>query len=129
MIRRPPRSTLFPYTTLFRSGQHDREPRPGAQLVEKPAELVVGAQDGVDALAGERAELVADAVDGGDREREEIGPAALLAEAQRLHRRARDPQRHRRRSGRISYRFVEVFAGDELVRKSGTELVARDGAR
>src|SRR5258708_11694440 len=26
MIRRPPRSTLFPYTTLFRSGQHhDRE--------------------------------------------------------------------------------------------------------
>src|SRR3712207_6873576 len=24
MIRRPPRSTLFPYTTLFRSGQHIR---------------------------------------------------------------------------------------------------------
>src|SRR2546430_15701219 len=24
MIRRPPRSTLFPYTTLFRSGQDDR---------------------------------------------------------------------------------------------------------
>src|SRR2546430_5225716 len=24
MIRRPPRSTLFPYTTLFRSGQHHR---------------------------------------------------------------------------------------------------------
>src|SRR3712207_8852319 len=23
MIRRPPRSTLFPYTTLFRSDQHD----------------------------------------------------------------------------------------------------------
>src|SRR6266576_2213968 len=27
MIRRPPRSTLFPYTTLFRS-RHDRQPRP-----------------------------------------------------------------------------------------------------
>src|SRR6266568_5847117 len=27
MIRRPPRSTLFPYTTLFRSG-----PAPGARL-------------------------------------------------------------------------------------------------
>src|SRR2546428_7347427 len=26
MIRRPPRSTLFPYTTLFRS--HERDPRP-----------------------------------------------------------------------------------------------------
>src|SRR5689334_24054814 len=24
MIRRPPRSTLFPYTTLFRSGRSDR---------------------------------------------------------------------------------------------------------
>src|SRR3989442_11661420 len=24
MIRRPPRSTLFPYTTLFRSHDHDR---------------------------------------------------------------------------------------------------------
>src|SRR2546430_7663495 len=29
MIRRPPRSTLFPYTTLFRSGQ-DRLATPGA---------------------------------------------------------------------------------------------------
>src|SRR5437764_4685164 len=26
MIRRPPRSTLFPYTTLFRSGGGDRRP-------------------------------------------------------------------------------------------------------
>src|SRR3712207_7258171 len=25
MIRRPPKSTLFPYTTLFRSLQHERE--------------------------------------------------------------------------------------------------------
>src|SRR3712207_7555435 len=30
MIRRPPRSTLFPYTTLFRSGQ--REPGEGDVL-------------------------------------------------------------------------------------------------
>src|SRR2546427_4590354 len=27
MIRRPPRSTLFPYTTLFRSRGHGRPPR------------------------------------------------------------------------------------------------------
>src|SRR5437762_10335236 len=27
MLRRPPRSTLFPYTTLFRSGFHDRQGR------------------------------------------------------------------------------------------------------
>src|SRR2546430_8266229 len=30
MIRRPPRSTLFPYTTLFRSDDH-RGDRPGAR--------------------------------------------------------------------------------------------------
>src|SRR3712207_8158846 len=30
MIRRPPRSTLFPYTTLFRSGDG---PRPGERLL------------------------------------------------------------------------------------------------
>src|SRR5256885_10599001 len=28
MIRRPPRSTLFPYTTLFRSGRADRRSAP-----------------------------------------------------------------------------------------------------
>src|SRR2546430_6794999 len=28
MIRRPPRSTLFPYTTLFRSGGHDAQSFP-----------------------------------------------------------------------------------------------------
>src|SRR4051794_41246778 len=34
MIRRPPRSTLFPYTTLFRSAgsARDGHPRPGRQL-------------------------------------------------------------------------------------------------
>src|SRR3712207_8598427 len=30
MIRRPPRSTLFPYTTLFRSRPRDRPPLPRA---------------------------------------------------------------------------------------------------
>src|SRR3712207_8139765 len=29
MIRRPPRSTLFPYTTLFRSGSGNGDARPG----------------------------------------------------------------------------------------------------
>src|SRR5256885_11037036 len=34
MIRRPPRSTLFPYTTLFRSVEHRRaaEVRPGDRV-------------------------------------------------------------------------------------------------
>src|SRR2546430_4488361 len=39
MIRRPPRSTLFPYTTLFRSQDGDdrnREGEPGGPRVQKP---------------------------------------------------------------------------------------------
>src|SRR2546427_5002462 len=42
MIRRPPRSTLFPYTTLFRSRAYGGEPRakPRPQLVCAQRELV-----------------------------------------------------------------------------------------
>src|SRR3712207_7517851 len=39
MIRRPPRSTLFPYTTLFRSGPDD-------QLPHRPARVVVAGTSG-----------------------------------------------------------------------------------
>src|SRR3989475_8687536 len=38
MIRRPPRSTLFPYTTLFRSRQH--EGARGDQLEEPPTRVL-----------------------------------------------------------------------------------------
>src|SRR5260370_19597981 len=34
MIRRPPRSTLFPYTTLFRSGKINRHHEAGHDLIE-----------------------------------------------------------------------------------------------
>src|SRR3712207_8888853 len=34
MIRRPPRSTLFPYTTLFRSVAKMSEPRPPTPIVD-----------------------------------------------------------------------------------------------
>src|SRR5690242_20965619 len=40
MIRRPPRSTLFPYTTLFRSGRRDRRRRDGGAR-DRPAGLVI----------------------------------------------------------------------------------------
>src|SRR3712207_7996470 len=39
MIRRPPRSTLFPYTTLFRSEEADALPR---GLLDQPAADEVG---------------------------------------------------------------------------------------
>src|SRR2546427_2902709 len=45
MIRRPPRSTLFPYTTLFRSGFH----RHGARGGGLPAGLRWGPDPGRDA--------------------------------------------------------------------------------
>src|SRR3989454_8031485 len=35
MIRRPPRSTLFPYTTLFRSHHPARPAPPGALMVSR----------------------------------------------------------------------------------------------
>ena len=38
MIRRPPRSTLFPYTTLFRSGQCRVRPKV-EQKLEEGAEM------------------------------------------------------------------------------------------
>src|SRR3712207_7537670 len=47
MIRRPPRSTLFPYTTLFRSHETDREgdPRPVDHAREQVAPELVGAEE------------------------------------------------------------------------------------
>src|SRR2546422_3053770 len=51
MIRRPPRSTLFPYTTLFRSRKHaTSEERPTARsehssparVVSEPRHLLIG---------------------------------------------------------------------------------------
>src|SRR5258708_15408913 len=48
MIRRPPRSTLFPYTTLFRSGRDARGPRaadrqgPGAARAQRDDPLLRG---------------------------------------------------------------------------------------
>src|SRR2546426_11440603 len=40
MIRRPPRSTLFPYTTLFRSELLDKPPPPRARLAVSENEVV-----------------------------------------------------------------------------------------
>src|SRR2546425_7017735 len=50
MIRRPPRSTLFPYTTLFRSlGQLEIEQHHGGQLLLRGA-LAVCAEEDVERL-------------------------------------------------------------------------------
>src|SRR3712207_8694144 len=78
MIRRPPRSTLFPYTTLFRSPRTRSAPRRGegrlgtffhVRLQEPPGGLVhLGLGAGA-LLRGQRAALASGgdvALDGGD---------------------------------------------------------------
>src|SRR3712207_7029856 len=45
MIRRPPRSTLFPYTTLFRSGKI-RPPGQHVDLHVRPEQVELSALDG-----------------------------------------------------------------------------------
>src|SRR2546427_2727931 len=42
MIRRPPRSTLFPYTTLFRSQQNDAIRRVAERFVDRDHFLYLG---------------------------------------------------------------------------------------
>src|SRR3712207_7091276 len=57
MIRRPPRSTLFPYTTLFRSVLADDQPQPsevGHDLLQRQALLVAEGPDGPPVLAARR---------------------------------------------------------------------------
>src|SRR3712207_8634074 len=58
MIRRPPRSTLFPYTTLFRSGC-DRVAVEELHrvLLEPPDSVVAHHADDRHPVAGERVEL------------------------------------------------------------------------
>src|SRR3712207_7793395 len=68
MIRRPPRSTLFPYTTLFRSGQ----PAAAAELDLELALLLVGEHVEAHVDAG-------DAVEGAHR----VGHAGLERVADR----------------------------------------------
>src|SRR2546430_9366612 len=53
MIRRPPRSTLFPYTTLFRSNlRRRRVPRP-ARLARRSPSTGVGGRTSVDGRSEE----------------------------------------------------------------------------
>src|SRR3712207_7744168 len=72
MIRRPPRSTLFPYTTLFRSG-------PGHLLLEELVEVGGAHERRVDHLALEDLQalledrLLAVAADVDDREGVVVG--------------------------------------------------------
>src|SRR6476620_1249883 len=45
MIRRPPRSTLFPYTTLFRSDQPQLPDAPGVMRAFEPALRLIRSEE------------------------------------------------------------------------------------
>src|SRR2546430_10419430 len=72
MIRRPPRSTLFPYTTLFRSGR-GLGPEPGAAVPRGAA-----------------------VVDGGERVALHVHAEEVVVGMRPLDRRARRPRRDRK---------------------------------
>src|SRR3712207_4706764 len=63
MIRRPPRSTLFPYTTLFRSGLGPVDHAPQIHAQDPLVVLIGGLQDGAgEGDTGVVVDLVDDAV-------------------------------------------------------------------
>src|SRR3712207_7098202 len=74
MIRRPPRSTLFPYTTLFRSRRGRRGRRDRRRLLPARREVRQPALREVDPLLVGLGELRADAGDAGVH----LRPAHLL---------------------------------------------------
>src|SRR5882757_2507159 len=91
MIRRPPRSTLFPYTTLFRSCDRVRPPRaltwggkPGVSAAgrrhcQRGGRFVAAAGDRISTLRFDRASGAAKASRLGERARGALLSGALAA--------------------------------------------------
>src|SRR3712207_7435284 len=68
MIRRPPRSTLFPYTTLFRSAEGERTAVVGDDLLQLRPDQVRGA---LGELRGDVPDLALHGLGRGDQPRSE----------------------------------------------------------
>src|SRR3989441_3029961 len=117
MIRRPPRSTLFPYTTLFRSvkAPHDGD-------VRRVIEREIG---DVAAAAGEEAEVLAASSRPADHPGNGLAHArassragasrALLFQRPELRGRAREAQLRPARGHRLVDRAAELRAPGELL--------------
>src|SRR5256885_12269122 len=58
MIRRPPRSTLFPYTTLFRSLVNLRDASAGIRRQRQADQQMPGAAERFDGVDGEQSEQI-----------------------------------------------------------------------
>src|SRR3712207_8830015 len=80
MIRRPPRSTLFPYTTLFRSPARPLEGGRCAARADAHRQRLLH-RPGIDAFAGQRRAMGAAPMDAGGLARlqqQEIGRSTRL---------------------------------------------------
>src|SRR2546430_17501904 len=83
MIRRPPRSTLFPYTTLFRSRapglriERDHDVRAGLEIQETEREHRGGFEGELAGARQPRAQL-GGAIGPGDRQPGDIGAVDLI---------------------------------------------------
>src|SRR5262245_54093033 len=132
MIRRPPRSTLFPYTTLFRS-------------LDAPVRAAI-ARRGVhmQVLAARQVRMEARLFDDRTDPRERLRPPARKVMAEQLHRargRLREPQQQpheRRLTGTVASEEAERAAArhlqvDRLQRGTRAEALAEaaglDGER
>src|SRR5258708_21861027 len=71
MIRRPPRSTLFPYTTLFRSHGGSIEVLPGPESYHSPEPATIKVTDGAVSAINSR--------NTGDLEAYELEPQMLAS--------------------------------------------------
>src|SRR2546430_11031922 len=86
MIRRPPRSTLFPYTTLFRSGRSARGQRhphlaAAGGPVPRPDEGLPQGRQGAGARARAQAAPCPEAPEARDRERSEEHTSELQSQS------------------------------------------------
>src|SRR2546426_4868686 len=75
MIRRPPRSTLFPYTTLFRSTSAARAQETPLSTVDEECTAIAYASDGRIALGDPS---VGGVSDGGDRKSTRLNSSHLV---------------------------------------------------
>src|SRR3989454_12426305 len=81
MIRRPPRSTLFPYTTLFRS-RDGRSERAGPWVRRADEELALGRGHALD-FAAEREDIFLNGLALGQQSQERPAPEQEQAERPR----------------------------------------------
>src|SRR5690606_41858273 len=92
MLRRPPSSTLFPYTTLFRSAVLAREEQAFAELEQLAAQLVLGLEPQLSRVHLERAQGIRSEEHTSELQSRENLVCRLLLEKKKKHKNKRKEQ-------------------------------------